>query len=163
MAVYVYPAIWQYVANWEAQMGKALRESARPVRAIPDLSVLDARERLTPAALEGFVKLVELWRLTSKQANALLGEGSERTWFRIKAEDWNGALSQDALTRISALVGIYKGLNLLFSDPLANEWVRIQNKETFFAGRPPLDHMIAGGIPAMLETRRYIDALRGGL
>jgi hypothetical protein len=107
--------------------------------------------------------VAEFWRLNSKQASALLGEGSERTWFRIKAEEWEGALSQDALTRISALIGIYKGLHLLFSDPLADEWIRIENKEPLFGGKAPVAHMIAGGIPAMLETRRYIDALRGGL
>jgi hypothetical protein len=27
----------------------------------------------------------------------------------------------------------------------------------------PIQAMIAGGIPRMLETRQYIDALRGGL
>lgn len=136
---------------------------ARSDRPVPDLSVPAARERLTPAAMEGFVKLVAFWRLTSKQAAALLGEGSERTWFRMKSETWDGALSQDALTRISALVGIYKGLHLLFSEPLADEWIRLENSEPVFGGRSPLDHMIAGGIPAMLDTRRYIDALRGGL
>jgi hypothetical protein len=113
--------------------------------------------------MKGFVKLGECWRLTSKQASALLGAGSERSWFRMKAREWDGALSQDALTRISALIGIYKGLHLLFSGPLADEWVRVPNTEEFFSGRSPLDYMIAEGIPAMLNTRGYIDSLRGGL
>lgn len=139
------------------------RAEARPQRPIPDLSITATREKLTPSAVEGYVRLAELWRLTSRQASALLGEGSERTWFRIKADEWDGSLSQDALTRISALVGVYKGLHLLYSDPLADEWIRLPNKERVFGGRAPLDHMIAGGIPAMLETRAYIDALRGGL
>ena len=132
-------------------------------RPIPDLSVTETRLRLTPSAMEGYVNLAAKWRLTSKQAANLLGEGSERTWFRIKAKEWEGAFSQDALTRISALIGVYKGLHILFSDPLADEWVRVPNTEEIFDGRSPLDFMIAGGIPAMLETRRYIDALRGGL
>lgn len=132
-------------------------------RPIPDLSIPETRADLTPAAVEGFLRLAECWRLTGKQASFLLGEGSERTWFRIKAQQWEGVLSQDALTRISALVGLYKGLHLLFSDPLADEWVRKPNSEAPFGGRAPLEHMIAGGIPAMLETRGYIDALRGGL
>jgi len=144
-------------------MARVAPKPAQAARPIPDLSKPEARERLTPSAMKGFMKLVGLWRLSSGQASALLGEGSERTWFRMKSQDWNGALSQDALTRISALVGIYKGLHLLFSDPLADEWVRKENKEEVFAGRSPLDHMIAGGIPAMLDTRRYVDALRGGL
>jgi hypothetical protein len=27
----------------------------------------------------------------------------------------------------------------------------------------PVDAMIEGGIPVMLETRRYVDAVRGGI
>lgn len=130
---------------------------------IPDLSSERTRAELTGAAVEGFVRLTAIWRLTSSQAAFLLGEGSDRTWFRMKSGKWNGVLSQDALTRISALVGMYKGLHLLFSDPFADEWVRRPNTETPFHGLSPLEHMIRGGIPAMLETRGYIDALRGGL
>jgi len=88
---------------------------------------------------------------------------SERTWFRVKSGDSREALSQDALTRVSALVGLYKGLHLLFSDPLADDWVKRPNTESLFAGRSPLQFMIEGGIPSMLLTRGYIDALRGGL
>jgi len=132
-------------------------------RPIPDLSRPHVRADLTPAAVDGFLRLAGFWRLTSRQASLLLGEGLERTWFRMKAGQWTGTLSQDALTRISAMVGVYKGLHLLFSEPLADEWVRRPNQENVFGGVSPIDHMIAGGIPAMLETRSYIDALRGGL
>jgi hypothetical protein len=109
------------------------------------------------------VRLAEIWRLTSAEACALLGDVSERTWFRIKKGEWSGTLSQDALTRLSALVGIFKGLRLLFSESLSDEWVRLQNKGALYGGRRPLDAMIEGGIPKMLEVRRHIDALRGGL
>jgi hypothetical protein len=136
----------------------------RPVaKPLPDLSIEAKRAELSPAALEAFLRLCGIWRLTAKQSLALLGEGSERTWFRIKAREWDGVLSQDSLTRVSALVGLYKGLHLLFSDSLANEWVRQPNTEQLFEDRSPLDFMIAGGIPAMLQTRGYIDALRGGV
>lgn len=132
-------------------------------RPIPDLSIEATRAQLTPAAIEAFLGLSRIWRLTTRQAIALLGEGSERTWFRIKAKEWVGVLSQDSLTRVSALVELYKGLHLIFSEPLANEWVRRANTDDIFAGATPLDYMISGGIPAMLETRNYVDALRGGL
>jgi len=121
------------------------------------------RERLTPAAVAGFVNLAEIWGLTSAQSCALAGDVSERTWFRMKKGAWQGALGQDSLTRVSALVGIFKGLRLLFSAPLADEWIVLPNKGYLFGGRRPLDLMLEGGIPAMLDTRRHIDALRGGL
>ncbi len=129
----------------------------------PNLADAVTRERLTPAAVDAVVRLAELWRLTSAEVCALLGDVSERTWFRMKKGAWSGTLSQDALTRISALVGVFKGLRLLFSESLSDEWVRLPNKGPLYGGRRPLDAMIEGGIPKMLEVRRHIDALRGGL
>ncbi|MBA3812838.1 MAG: DUF2384 domain-containing protein [Caulobacteraceae bacterium] len=129
----------------------------------PNLAVASTRARLTPAAVDGVVRLVEIWRLTSAEACALLGDVSERTWFRMKKGAWSGALSQDTLTRVSALVGIFKGLRLVFSEPLSDEWVRAPNTGPLYGGRRPLDAMVEGGIPKMLEVRRHIDALRGGL
>jgi hypothetical protein len=128
-----------------------------------NLSDAETRERLTPAAVDGVVRLAEIWRVTSAEICALLGDVSERTWFRMKKGEWSGTLSQDALTRVSALVGIFKGLRLLFSEPFSDEWVRLPNKGQLYAGRRPLDAMIEGGIPKMLEVRRHIDAMRGGL
>lgn len=136
---------------------------AGPPPTPPNLADAATRERLTPAAVEGVVRLAEIWRLTGAEVCALLGNVSERTWFRMKKGEWSGALSQDALTRVSALVGIFKGLRLLFSEPLSDEWVRLPNKGPLYGGRRPLDAMIEGGIPRMLEVRRHIDALRGGL
>ena len=130
---------------------------------LPNLADAATRERLTPAAVEGVVRLAEIWRLTSAEICALLGNVSERTWFRMKKGEWSGALSQDTLTRVSVLLGIFKGLRLLFSEPLCDEWVRLPNKGPLYGGRRPLDAMIEGGIPKMLEVRRHIDALRGGL
>jgi hypothetical protein len=129
----------------------------------PNLADIGTRERLTPAAVDGILRLAEIWRLTSAEACALLGDVSERTWFRMKKGEWTGTLSQDTLTRVSALVGIFKGLRLLFSEPLSDEWVRLPNKGPLYGGRRPLDAMIEGGIPKMLEVRRHVDALRGGL
>lgn len=133
------------------------------VPAPPNLSDAAARDRLTPAAVAGMVRLADVWHLTSPEICALLGDVSERTWSRMKKGEWSGTLSQDTLTRISALLGLFKGLRLLFSQPLSDEWVRLPNKGALYGGRRPLDVMIEGGIPRMLEVRRHIDALRGGL
>ncbi|MHB1305052.1 MAG: antitoxin Xre-like helix-turn-helix domain-containing protein [Acidiphilium sp.] len=134
-----------------------------PPPVAPNLADTATRRRLTPAAIDGMVKLAEIWRLTSSEASALLGDVSERTWFRMKKGERTGDLSQDVLTRISAIVGIFKGLRLLFSEPLCDEWIRLPNKGPVYGGRRPLDALIEGGIPKLLEVRRHIDALRGGL
>jgi hypothetical protein len=142
--------------------------SAQPARlaqpvGLPNLSDANTRQQLTPAAVDGMVRLGEIWRLNSVEMRALLGDVSERTWFRMKKGEWPGALSQDSLTRVSALLGIFKGLRLLFSEPLCDEWVRLPNRGPLYGGRRPLDAMIEGGIPRLLEVRRHIDALRGGV
>ena len=131
----------------------------------PRANLADSAERvrLTPAAVDGVIRLAEIWHLSGAEICALLGDVSARTWFRMKKGAWSGALSQDSLTRISALVGIFKGLRLLFSTPLCDQWVSLPNQGPLYAGRRPLDAMIEGGIPKMLEVRRHLDALRGGL
>jgi hypothetical protein len=129
----------------------------------PNLSDEPTRKRLTASAVEGMVRLADLWQLTGPEVCALLGDVSVRTWTRMKSGEWSGTLSQDTLTRISALVGIFKGLRLLFSQPLADDWVRLPNNGPLYSGRRPLDTIIEGGIPKMLEVRRHVDALRGGL
>jgi hypothetical protein len=120
------------------------------------------RERLSPVAIKAFRKIVEHWDLTNAQAAMLLGV-SESTWDRIKRGTWDQPLSQDQLTRASAVIGIYKGLRLLFADGMATRWPKLANAGPIFQRRTPVEAMIEGGIPLMLETRRYVDAVRGGL
>jgi hypothetical protein len=120
------------------------------------------RARLTPAALEAVRNLAAAWKLTGDDAAALLGV-SPSTWDRIRGGSWKQALSQDQLTRVSALLGTFKGLHLLFADGMADRWPRLPNSGPLFANRDPVSAMVDGGIPVMLEVRRYVDALRGGL
>ena len=109
--------------------------------------------------IHGFPLNGESW---NKQAAALL-DVSASTWERLKAGGKDRPLSQDQMTRISALVGIYKGLHLLFADAMADDWVKLSNKGALFGRMTPIDSMVRGGIPQMLEVRRYVDAVRGGL
>lgn len=120
------------------------------------------RERLSPVAIAAFIKIVELWKLNNAQACALLTVSSS-TWDRIKKQETTHRLNQDQLTRVSALIGIMKGLRLLFADSLSAKWPNMPNKGPLFGGLTPIESMLDGGIPRMLEVRRHIDALRGGL
>jgi hypothetical protein len=120
------------------------------------------RQRLTAVGLKAFKRLVREWDLTNQEASSLLGV-SASTWDRIKRNEWDGQLSQDQLTRVSALVGIYKGLKLLFADAMADRWPRLANTGPLFNRATPIASMIEGGIPQLIEVRRYIDAVRGGL
>lgn len=120
------------------------------------------RKRLTSAAVKAVLRVIDTWGGSNGEGAALLGV-SESTWDRMKAGKWEGTLNQDQLTRASALIGVFKGLHVLFADDMADRWPRLENRAPVFDRRSPIVAMIEGGIPLMLETRQYIDALRGGL
>lgn len=120
------------------------------------------RRRLTGAAVKAVLRLVDAWGGSNAEGAALLGV-SESTWDRMKGGKWDGTLSQDQLTRASALIGVFKGLHLLFADGMADRWPKLVNRGPIFDRKTPIQAMIEGGIPRMIEIRQYIDALRGGL
>jgi predicted DNA-binding protein (UPF0251 family) len=139
--------------------------AARTIPTLPerqDFSAESDRARLSKVALKAYRRLVDQWKLTGQQAAALL-DVSTSTWERLKQGGKDKSLSQDQLTRISAMVGIYKGLHLLFADGMADRWPGLQNRGPLFARLSPIESMMKGGIPQMLEVRRYVDAVRGGL
>lgn len=144
-------------------MPHALSLQSRPVasQGLQNFADEEDRKRLTLAAVKALLRLVEAWDGSNAQGAALLGV-SDSTWDRMNAGKWDGVLSQDQLTRASALIGIFKGLHLLFADSMADRWPRLANRGPIFDRRSPIEAMIEGGIPRMLETRQYIDALRGG-
>jgi uncharacterized protein (DUF2384 family) len=130
--------------------------------ALQTFAVENDRQRLTATAVKAVLRLVAAWDGSNAEGAALLGV-STSTWDRMKAARWDGVLSQDQLTRASALIGVFKGLHLLFADDMADRWPKLPNRGPVFDRLTPIQAMIEGGIPRMLETRQYIDALRGGL
>lgn len=140
----------------------AMRDAPLTPMEIQTFSGEADRKRLTAVALKAFSRLADAWTLTNPEAAALLGV-SISTWERIKRGVRESDLNQDQLTRISALVGIFKALHLLFADSMADRWPRLSNKGPLFSRATPIEAMIEGGIPHMIEVRRYIDAVRGGL
>lgn len=129
-------------------------------RQAPGLEAFDKSE-LERVAAKAFARIAAAWKLSNTVAAALICV-SPRTWARIKTGDWNGSLNRDQLMRISAMTGLYKALHLYFSDDLADRWAQLANAGPLFGNRTPVDIMIEGGLPAMIETRTYVDALRGG-
>lgn len=112
--------------------------------------------------VKAIVRASDAWKLTNREA-ADLFDVPIATWNRMKSGAYHGRLDQDKVTRVSLIIGIFKGLRLLFNGPLAHGWVKASNQGPGFLGRPPVQVMIEGGIPAMIAVRHHIDALRGGL
>lgn len=127
----------------------------------PDLAARDERERLSGPGLKAFFNIMTQWKVRDEDARALLGGVSNGPFYEMKRNP-DRLLDSDRLTRISYLIGIYKGLRILHSDALAIEWVHLPNRNPIFAGQTPLAYMIRGGLPAMQVVRRLVDARRAG-
>ncbi len=126
----------------------------------PNLASSEERRRLSPAALRGFLRIMQHWGVRDEDARILLGGVSNGTFYQWK-QAAPRLLDQDRLLRISYLVGIFKSLNILFSTALADRWIKLPNSNTIFAGRTPLEYMLTGGTPAMHTIRQLLDARRG--
>jgi uncharacterized protein (DUF2384 family) len=131
------------------------------LRKLPDLADAATRARLSPPAITAFFTIVEKWQLRNEDAMALLGGASHGRYFELK-KNRKGILSQDELTRISLLIGIFKALNILFSQRLANQWTSLPNSNPMFSDTPPLQFLIRAGVPGMIGVRRLLDSRRGG-
>ena len=131
------------------------------LRKTPDLTDTATRKRLSVAAIVAFFRIIEKWNLKNDIAMALLGGVSSGRYYELKRTE-KGVLTQDELTRISLLIGIFKSLNILFNPKLANQWVSRPNTYPMFANERPVELLVHGGVPGMLSVRRQLDSRRAG-
>lgn len=126
-----------------------------------DLGDRAARERLSRPALRAFFNIMGRWQVRDEDARALLGGVTNGPYYELKRRP-DRVLDVDRLTRVSLLIGIFKALNVLYSEALADRWVHLPNTNRVFAGVSPLAYMLQGGLPAILNVRRLLDARRAG-
>ena len=120
------------------------------------------RRRMSGPAIRTFFNIGSAWGLAVAEQRALLGWPAPSTYHKYKAGNVS-ALSYDALTRISLVLGIYKALHILYPEPeLANRWVKLPNANPMFGGKPALSLMTDNGIDGLYQVRRLLDARRGG-
>ncbi len=126
-----------------------------------DLSTKENRTRLSPAAIRGLLRIATHWKLRDDDTRVLLGGMSSGSFYTLKDQGAK-TLDVDQLTRVSLLIGIYKALNILYSQKLADAWITLPNTNPIFGGDSPLNYVKKGGIPAFLRVRQLLDARRGG-
>ena len=145
-------------------MASPLRYPATPYLPEPllDFNPIEERRRLSPSSLIMFFNLMKLWNVPDESARLLLGGVSNRLFCQLQRNPKRSVLNVDQMFRVSYLLGIFKSLNILHAQKLADEWVTIPNRSALFGGTTPLDYMIAGGLPAMQNVRRLLDGRRGG-
>jgi len=120
------------------------------------------RRRLSGSAMRLFFNTAEFLGLTVDERRAVLGDISAATYHNWRRNPGAVVLTRDQLERVSLLLGVLKGLRLVFADDaIALHWLRADNTDVPFIGRSPLAVMIAGGMLDLFSVRRYLDAWRG--
>jgi hypothetical protein len=126
-----------------------------------------ARRRVSGPGLRTFLAIADRYGISTKDRMSLLGEPLSSTyheWVRKARADEALSLPFDTLTRISALLGIHKALELLFPvEAEAMVWLKGPHKGETFGGQAPLTLMVDGGFDGLMIVRRYLDSWRGGL
>ncbi len=126
--------------------------------AVSTAGALD-RKDLTGPALRTFFRIAEVWKLKEQEQMQLLGLDSRSTLHSWKRGSI-AAIPKDALERISYVMGIFKGLQILLPET-ANDWVRKPNAAPLFGGRSALDRMALGNVADLYVVRQYIDGQLG--
>ncbi|MFN4140962.1 MbcA/ParS/Xre antitoxin family protein [Aestuariivirga sp.] len=139
----------------------AYPKSSYEPSALINMSDPAERKRLSPSAIRAFFNIMERWRVRDGDARDLLGGISNGVFYEMKRNP-ERVLDVDRLARISLLVGIFKSLNILYPEDLADAWITLPNKNRLFNGGTPLSYMREGGLAAMWTVRRLLDARRGG-
>lgn len=120
-------------------------------------------QTLCLVAVKLFFGITQEWQLTDEQRCILAGLGTRTTlhnWRQKLAANEPIKLSKDTLERLSYLSGIYKAVQLLFSDPQQwQHWIRKPNRD--FGGMSALERMLGGNVVDLSDVRRYLDAWRG--
>ncbi len=135
---------------------------------MPEKQVAQAPESFRPtptpeaveAGLRAFFRIIDVWGINNQQAGILLGHPARATFYNWKKGNV-GTVSHDTVQRISYILGIYKALGILYSDPaMADGWIKKPNAR--FAGKSALDRMLAGDVADLAAVREHLDAVRGG-
>lgn len=118
------------------------------------------REDLAGPGVRAFLKLQDVWELSDRDAQRLLGDVSRTTLHNWKKNPPT-TVSRDTLERISYLLAIFKGLQILLPQKeQADAWIKKHNAA--FGEQSPLERMLAGNVSDLLEVRQYVDHARGG-
>ena len=110
-------------------------------------------------ALQGFFSIMVHWKAENNTARRILGSPGERTFYDWKKGRVPNRLPEDILRRIGYVAGIWKALQIVYSNPQhADDWLSRPNSA--FGGQTPLERMAAGDVTDLAAVRAYVDAAR---
>lgn len=117
------------------------------------------------AGLRTFARIADKWKISARDAMALLGVESRSTYYeflrRARESKEVKGLNKDQLDRLSYLLGIYEAIRVLFphSEETRDAWVSSLNTAPMFAGRSPLEVMRSSMI-GLYQTFAHLTSAR---
>ena len=113
-------------------------------------------------AIKVFFSICKVWSVDDEQSIVLLGNPEVTLYNDWRESPATAQLSHEALERISYILGIYKGLQVLLPNPTAADtWIKKTNSEVLFGGKSALDKMLQGRIEDLAVVRQYVDSFLG--
>lgn len=119
------------------------------------------RVQMDAAAMRTYPNIAKMWGLKERDAARLLGV-ADSTYRRWKSQPERARLDVSQRERMSLILGIYKALHILLPRPeVADGWLYRENSNPAFAGRKPIERMLAGQVSDLFVVRQHLDAARG--
>lgn len=104
------------------------------------------------------------WSVSDEQLAQLLAADTAEVarWRRDgpRFQSYSDEALQTMVTCLSYLLGIYKALHTLFSDPeQANGWIQRPHNRGQLAGKSALQYMLDEGVDGLAYVRRNLDSV----
>ncbi|WP_368039543.1 antitoxin Xre/MbcA/ParS toxin-binding domain-containing protein [Sphingomonas sp. ID1715] len=115
-------------------------------------------DELAEPALRTFFRIAEAWSLNDPEQMRVLGISSLALLRAWRGEGLS-SFDEEALERISLVIGIFKAINTLLPDAArANAWMRSPNKAPLLQGETAVAFIVDGDLARLQALRAYLDA-----
>lgn len=111
------------------------------------------------ALLPAIFNIFALWHLNGRNQMTLLGLSNEKTLYNWKSQPGKAKLTRGFLERASYVLGIYRALQVLFSDEkYRDQWLNTSNDNPLFSGSTPMEKMLHGFVADLAMVRDFLDS-----
>lgn len=129
----------------------------------PALFPEENRQRLSGPGLRAFERIADRWELSLRERLLVLGSPTVSTyqyWVATTVAHGDLKLSVDALTRISAVLGIYVRLSMILQDAGREmSWLQTPYPGAVFNGRAPMECLTDGSLAGVMSVRDLLSDL----
>lgn len=123
------------------------------------LEIKDLTQLELAVTLKAATRVFDAWGLSVQEAAALAGVPI-LTWGRIASGE-TVHLAPEQVLRLGTLIGLYKELNGAYGTHVSDTWVKRPQPKITCGCETPLEHMISGGLPAILRIGQGLEATGG--